>query len=234
MSAILIFLAGLASIIIWWMAQQRLTSKPWLESARASDFSPITRSQIPTVKIGLGVFLAVVGALFTLFISAYFMRMGLQDWWAIPLPGVLWVNTAALVVSSIALEMAKSSAQQNDANAMKIALLASFVTAIGFLAGQLFAWHELVSEGYVLADNPANSFFYLITGMHGLHILGGLLVLSRTTFNVWQGEPPKEARLSIELCAMYWHFMLIVWLVIFALFAGWANDFVDICRQLLT
>ncbi|RCW79845.1 cytochrome c oxidase subunit 3 [Phyllobacterium bourgognense] len=234
MSAILIFLAGLASIIIWWMAQQRLTSKPWLESARASDIFPVTRSPIPTVKIGLGVFLAVVGALFTLFISAYFMRMGLQDWWAIPLPGVLWVNTAALVVSSIALEMAKSSAQQNDANAMKIALLASFVTAIGFLAGQLFAWRELVSEGYVLADNPANSFFYLITGMHGLHILGGLLVLSRTTFNVWQGEPPKEARLSIELCAMYWHFMLIVWLVIFALFAGWANDFVDICRQLLT
>ncbi|MBB3145998.1 cytochrome c oxidase subunit 3 [Phyllobacterium trifolii] len=234
MSAILIFLAGLASIIIWWMAQQRLTSKPWLESARASDIFPITRSSIPTVKIGLGVFLAVVGALFTLFISAYFMRMGLQDWWAIPLPGVLWVNTAALVVSSVALEMAKSSAQQNDAYAMKIALLASFVTAIGFLAGQLFAWRELVSEGYVLADNPANSFFYLITGMHGLHILGGLLVLSRTTFNVWQGEPPKEARLSIELCAMYWHFMLIVWLVIFALFAGWANDFVDICRQLLT
>jgi len=59
-------------------------------------------------------------------------------------------------------------------------------------------------------------------------------VLSRTTFKVWQGEPPKGALLSIELCAMYWHFMLIVWLVIFALFAGWANDFVDICRQLLT
>ena len=234
MSAILVFLAGLASIIIWWMAQQRLMSKPWLESGRASDISQITRSPIPTAKIGLGVFLAVVGALFTLFISAYFMRMGLQDWWAIPLPGVLWVNTAALVVSSVALEMAKSSAQQNDANAMKIALLASFVTAIGFLVGQLFAWRELVSAGYVLADNPANSFFYLITGMHGLHILGGLLVLSRTTFKVWQGEPPKGALLSIELCAMYWHFMLIVWLVIFALFAGWANDFVDICRQLLT
>ena len=234
MSVILIFLAGIASIIIWWMAQQRLMSKPWLEAGRASEISQITRSPLPTAKIGLGVFLAVVGALFTLFISAYFMRMGLQDWWAIPLPGVLWVNTAALVVSSIALEMAKSSAQQNDANAMKLALLASLVTAIGFLVGQLFAWRELVSTGYVLADNPSNSFFYLITGMHGLHILGGLLVLSRSTFRVWQNETPKEAQLSVELCAMYWHFMLIVWLIIFALFAGWANDFVDICRQLLT
>jgi cytochrome c oxidase subunit 3 len=234
MSVILIFLAGLASIIIWWMAQQRLTSKPWLEAGRASEISAITRSPLPTAKIGLGVFLAVVGALFTLFISAYFMRMGLQDWWAIPLPSVLWANTAALVISSVALEKAKSSALQNDASTMKMALLVSFATAIGFLLGQAFAWRELVSAGYVLADNPANSFFYMITGMHGLHILGGLLVLGRTTLRVWQNETPGHAQLSIDLCAMYWHFMLIVWLIIFALFAGWANDFVEICRQLLS
>ena len=69
---------------------------------------------------------------------------------------------------------------------MKTALLAGLRTAIGFLAGQMFAWRELVSEGYVLADNPANSFFYLITGMHGLHILGGLVALSRTTIKAWQ------------------------------------------------
>ncbi|UGX88355.1 cytochrome c oxidase subunit 3 [Phyllobacterium meliloti] len=233
MSAVLIFLALLASIIIWWMAQQRLTSKPWLEAEKVSSFSHFTRSSIATEKIGLGVFLAVVGALFTLFISAYFIRMGSDDWWAIPIPRVLWVNTAALVVSSITLELAKSLAQQGDDETMKFALLASFVTGVGFLVGQVFAWRELVSAGYLLAGNPANSFFYMITGMHGLHILGGLLVLGRTTVKVLQGKPARQVHLSIELCAMYWHFMLLVWLVLFALFAGWANDFVDICRQLL-
>ncbi len=234
MSVILIFLAGIAVIITWWMAQQRLTSKPWLEVGNAGDVPRYDGSSIATAKIGLGVFLAVVGALFTLFISAYFMRMGVEDWWAIPIPGLLWVNTAVLMLSSIALQWAKTEAQNNRNEAMKAGLLAGLVTAIGFLVGQVFAWRELVSAGYVLADNPANSFFYLITGMHGLHIVGGLVALSRTTLKAWEGVPPNKVRLSVELCAMYWHFMLVVWLVLFALFAGWANDFVDICRQLLT
>ncbi|PSH62435.1 cytochrome c oxidase subunit 3 [Phyllobacterium sophorae] len=234
MSAMLIFLAGIAVVITWWMAQQRLTSKPWLEVGNAGDAPRYDRSPIATAKIGLGVFLAVVGALFTLFISAYFMRMGVEDWWAIPIPGLLWVNTGVLMVSSIALQRAKTEAHKNQTGVMKIALLAGLVTGVVFLVGQVFAWRELTRAGYVLADNPANSFFYLITGMHGLHILGGLVALSRTTLKAWEGARPDRVRLSVELCAMYWHFMLLVWLILFALFAGWANDFVDICRQLLT
>lgn len=234
MSAILIFLAGIAVVITWWMAQQRLMSKPWLETGRASDTFDIAPSSIATRKIGLGVFLAVVGALFMLFISAYFMRMGTDDWWAIPIPGVLWVNTAVLALSSAALHWAKTEAFRDRPDIMKTALLAAFATALLFLVGQVLAWRELVSSGYVLADNPANSFFYMITGMHGLHILGGLFVLGRTTLRALQGGTPRQVRFSIELCAIYWHFMLVVWLVLFALFAGWANDFIDICRQLLT
>ena len=234
MSAILIFLAGVAVVVTWWMAQQRLMSKPWLEVGRASDTFDIAPSSIATKKIGLGVFLAVVGALFTLFISAYFMRMGTDDWWAIPIPRVLWVNTAVLALSSAALHWAKNEAFRDRPDVMKTALLAAFATALLFLIGQILAWRELVSTGYVLADNPANSFFYMITGMHGLHILGGLFVLGRTTLRVLQGGTPRQVRFSIELCAIYWHFMLVVWLVLFALFAGWANDFIDICRQLLT
>ncbi|MBZ9655555.1 cytochrome c oxidase subunit 3 [Phyllobacterium lublinensis] len=237
MSVILIFLAGIAAIITWWMAQQRLTSRPWLEAGSVGDapHAPhLNGSSIATAKIGLGVFLAVVGALFTLFISAYFMRMGLQDWWALPIPGLLWINTIVLMLSSIALQWAKVEAQKHHAEAMRAGLVAGLVTGVGFLVGQLFVWRELVSAGYVLADNPANSFFYLITGMHGLHILGGLVALSRTTLRAFEAQPPGKVLLSVELCAMYWHFMLLIWLVLFALFAGWANDFVDICRQLLT
>lgn len=233
MSTILVFLAGLAVIITWWMAQQRLSSKPWLEANGIHDIPVLTRSAVATEKIGLGVFLAIVGALFTLFISAYFMRMGLQDWWAIPLPRILWLNTGMLVIGSAALHWAKMGVVRNNGNALKLALVTALAATTGFLIGQLFAWKELVTAGYVIADNPANSFFYLITGMHGLHILGGLFVLSRTTSRVWEGAALAKVRLSTELCAIYWHFMLVVWLVLFALFAGWANDFVAICRQVL-
>ena len=96
------------------------------------------------------------------------------------------------------------------------------------------AWRELTADGYFLSSNPANSFFYLMTAMHGLHILGGLVALARTTVAAW-GQPRLERlRLSVELCAMYWHFLLFIWLAIFVLLAGWAADFIDICRQLLS
>ncbi len=103
-----------------------------------------------------------------------------------------------------------------------------------FLVGQVVAWRQLAAAGYVLAGNPANSFFYLLTGLHGLHMLGGLVVLGRTRVRAFAASTRSSASgaaLSVELCATYWHFMLLVWLVLFALFAGWANDFVDLCRN---
>jgi len=233
MSAVLIFMAVIAVIITWWMAQQRLTSKPWLEVGHAGETTD-DGPAIPAQKIGLGVFLAVVGALFSLLISAYFMRMDMADWWPVPLPNLLWVNTASLALSSVALHWAKTEAGESRGEAVRTALLAALATAVLFLAGQILAWRELTAEGFVLAGNPANSFFYMITGLHGLHIIGGLIVLSRTTWKAWNGAVSNRLRLSVELCAIYWHFMLFVWLILFALFAGWANDFIDICRQLLT
>jgi cytochrome c oxidase subunit 3 len=233
MSAILIFLAALGCIIGWWMTRQRLTSKPWLEAGQAGDLQGIQGSPLPTAKIGLGIFLAVVGALFTLFISAYLTRMGGADWWGMPIPPLLWVNTAVLVASSGALQWAKTEARFAHREALNTALAVAFVTAVLFLVGQVVAWRQLMSAGYVVADNPANSFFYMITGMHGLHILGGLLVLGRTTVRARSALRPEKLRLSVDLCATYWHFMLLVWLVLFALFAGWANSFADLCRQLV-
>jgi cytochrome c oxidase subunit 3 len=70
--------------------------------------------------------------------------------------------------------------------------------------------------------------------MHGLHIVGGLVALGRLTVRAWGGPLDRRMRLTVELCAIYWHFMLFVWLVLFALFSGWASDVVDFCRQLLT
>ncbi|MFK0206125.1 cytochrome c oxidase subunit 3 [Agrobacterium sp. NPDC090283] len=234
MSAILVFMAGIAGIVTWWMARQRLASKPWLEVGLAGDTPEMPGSSATRAKLGLGIFLAVVGALFTLLISAYLGRMGGADWWGIPVPGLLWANTAALAASSLALQWAKTEAGAGRRERLNAALVTGFAMAVLFVAGQFLAWRQLISAGYVLADNPSNSFFYMITGLHGLHISGGLFVLGRTAIRARSEPLSARLRLSVELCAIYWHFMLVVWLILFALFAGWANSFVDLCRQLVT
>jgi cytochrome c oxidase subunit 3 len=234
MSAIILFMAGIAAIAGWWLSQQRLAAKPWLEEGVMVDLREEGTSLLPPAKIGLGVFLAVVGSLFALFISAYSMRMNMVDWRTLPMPALLWVNTGVLVSSSVALQWAHTAARRNDMDGVTLGLLAGGASAVTFLAGQLLAWQELSAAGYFVASNPANSFFYLITAAHGLHLIGGLVALSRTTAKVWRGAKMAQIRLSVELCAIYWHFLLLVWLVLLGLLTGWTDGFVDICRQLLT
>jgi cytochrome c oxidase subunit III len=234
MSAIVVFMAGIAAIAGWWLSQQRLAAKPWLEEGAIGDFRGGGASSLPPAKIGLGVFLAVVGSLFALFISAYSMRMNMGDWRALPVPRLLWFNTGVLVLSSVALQWAHVAARRNDMDGVIVGLCAGGASAVTFLAGQLLAWQQLSAAGYFLASNPANSFFYLMTAAHGLHLMGGLVALGRTTAKVWRGAEMTEIRLSVELCAIYWHFLLLVWLVLFGLLTGWTDDFVSICRQLLT
>ena len=234
MSAIILFMGGIAAIAGWWLSQQRLTAKPWLEEGLIADLREESTSSLPPAKIGLGVFLAVVGSLFALFISAYSMRMNLVDWRALPVPRLLWFNTGVLVLSSVALQWAHLAARRNDMEGVIFGLCAGGASAVTFLIGQLLAWRELSVAGYFLASNPANSFFYLITAAHGLHLIGGLVAVGRTTARMWRGAEMTQVRLSVELCAIYWHFLLLVWLVLLGLLTGWTDDFLDTCRRLLT
>jgi cytochrome c oxidase subunit 3 len=232
-SAIVLFLAVIAVIVGWWLSQQRLTAKPWLEEGPIGDFPGPGATTLPAAKIGLGMFLAVVGSLFALFISAYSMRMNMVDWRALPVPRLLWFNTGVLVLSSVALQWAHVAARRDDVDGVIVGLLAGGASAVTFLVGQLLVWQQLSIAGYFLASNPANSFFYLITAVHGLHLMGGLVALGRTTAKVWRGAEMSRVRQSVELCAIYWHFLLAVWLVLLGMLTGWTDDFIDICRQLL-
>lgn len=234
MSTILIFLAAVMGFGGWWLARQRLMSKPWLETGPVTDFPHTESSTANPAKIGLGVFLAVVGALFALLISAYFMRMGYGDWQAAPMPGLLWLNTGMLVLASVALQCAVVAARNGQPDNLRLALLTATLTSVAFLGGQLLAWRDFAAAGYFATENPAASFFYLLTALHALHVLGGLVALGRVDVRAWRGEVPDKLVLSTELCATYWHVLLVVWLVLFAVLMGWAADFVDICRRLLT
>jgi len=216
--ASILFIAALGVVAAWWLSRQRLTAKPWLEAGALGEFPGTGVSSVPAAKVGLGVFLAVVGSLFALFVGAYLMRMQVSDWRPLPKPGILWVNTAVLMGSSGALIWAQDAAERSDAKGVRTGTLLAGGAALAFLAGQVVAWRDLSDAGYYLASNPANTFFYLITAVHGLHLAGGLVALGQTADKAWRGVEPGRLRLSLDLCAMYWHFMFLVWCLLFSLF----------------
>lgn len=237
-SVIILFLAVVGVVAGWWLSQQRLMARPWLEVDSIGDLPAWGGSTIPPAKVGLGVFLAVVGCLFSLLVSAYFMRIDIGATTgavlrAMPVPRLLWLNTAVLVVSSVALQCAQIAARHGQRDTARDGLLVGAVSALVFLAGQLLVWRQLADAGYFAASNPANAFFYLLTGVHGLHMAGGILALGKTIAKVRRGIAIERLRLSVWLCTAYWHFLLLVWLIIFAILTGWADDFIVICRALV-
>lgn len=189
-------------------------------------------------KIGLRVFLAVVTSLFFLFIVAFMIRSQLSDWehlsapWK-PLadPWLLWVNSALLLLSSVGLQWARVSARKGNARHTIEGLLLGGLFALAFLAGQLWVWQQLVSLGYYMATNPANSFFYLFTGLHGLHLLGGLVAWLRTTVKAWRGTSMDQLKSSVELCAIYWHYLLVLWFVLMGLMTSSPETFAALARM---
>jgi cytochrome c oxidase subunit III len=169
------------------------------------------------------VFLAVVTVLFSLLIMAYGSRMEFEDWRPAPQVGLLWLNTAMLVLSSVAMQWARIAARRGETDRVTIGLIAGGIFAVGFLGGQILAWRQLNNMVVFDITNPSIGFFYLITALHGLHVLGGLVAWGRTTAKVFLGIDVVHVRLAVELCTAYWHFLLVVWLVLFGLlFSG--ND----------
>lgn len=215
MTSSLLVLAVLMAIIVGWLVWPTLNAKPWVEQQSVAADGEGTLP-LPPIKVGLGVFLAVATSLFALLISAYHMRMMGADWTGLALPKVLWLNTAVLVVSGAAMQWARTAAQRGQAERVRTGLIAAGVFTFLFLAGQLWAWQQLNAAGYFVASDPATSFFYLLTALHGLHLLGGLWVWGRTTAKVLRGVDIAKVRLSVELCTVYWHYLLLVWLVLFA------------------
>jgi len=196
-----------------------LTSKPWLESQVALDNVHHGGTYtLPTAKIGLRVFLGVVTVMFTLFVVAYSDRMTLPDWRPVPEPLLMWLNLVVLFASSIAMQWAASSARQGRTANVEAGMLIGGACALAFLAGQIMVARQLDALGYFAPTNPALAFMYLLTALHGVHLLGGMVALGRTVLRVWGGYEAPQVRMSVELCAFYWHFLLVVWLVLFVWF----------------
>jgi len=204
------------AVVVWWLVRQTVNVKPWVEQRSIEIVHGDGALSLPSVKVGLGVFLAVATSLFALLISAYHMRMMGEDWSKLALPRVLWLNTAVLILASVAMQRTRIAARHGQLDRVQGGLIAGGVFTFSFLAGQLWAWQQMAAAGYFLTANPAYSFFYLLTAVHGLHLFGGLWVWGKTTARVLRGADVGKVRLSVELCTVYWHYLLLVWLVLFA------------------
>ncbi len=145
------------------------------------------------------------------------MRMEYADWRPMPDPVLLWVNTGVLVACSVALQCAYVAACRDRPAALKSALIGGGVLSVLFIVGQYTVWQQLNASGYYLDANPASAFFFVLTGAHVLHLIGGLLAWGRTLARLLGGAEPAAVRLSVELCAVYWHFLLAVWIVLLAM-----------------
>ena len=228
MSLTVAYTALITGILIWLVLVTRFRAKSWEPLATTGDLD--FASRIPAKRIGLWVFLAVVTSLFALFISAFFMRMGhggaASDWKPFPEPLILWINTGVLILGSVAMQWARAGVANGNTRATRLGLGTAGVMTIAFLVGQVLAWRLMIISGYFQPGNPAVAFFYLLTLLHALHVIGGLYVWGRMLLRMraLNDDASPEAlelrnrfRLSVELCTVYWHYLLFVWLVVFAL-----------------
>jgi cytochrome c oxidase subunit 3 len=177
-------------------------------------------------RIGMLVSLASIVMLFTSLSSAYIVRSGVTyDWYPIAVPRVMFGSTALLILSSIAIEIARRKLKASLNSTYSRYLLLTLLLGLGFLASQLFAWRQLAAQGLYISTHPHSSFFYVLTGTHGVHIAGGLLAL----VFLWRRSqhPLDEARLmakgqaAADAVAIYWHFMGALWIYLFLLLFLW-------------
>ena len=174
----------------------------------------------PPASTGIWVVLASIGMTFAALTSALIVRKGgAADWRHLTLPSILYLNTLILLASSATLEIARrriAGFMAGPRTGRAPALWLNITLALGvlFVAGQYLAWRQLAAQGLYLASNPSNSFFYVFTAAHGLHLLGGLGGLTRVIRKLHLSTLRKS---TLDATSRYWHFMDVLWIYLLAL-----------------
>jgi cytochrome c oxidase subunit 3 len=201
----------------------------FLSPLMEKSWEPVLNPQTQTLgrdhtrRAGLRLLLTVVSVLFFLFIVAFLMRSQYPDWQPLaeqsshPLfnKTLLWLNTSYLVLASICLQVARVSGHKNRLILAKVGLIMGGLFSCAFVTGQWMLWQHLYQQGFVVNSHPALSFFYILTGLHAVHVTIGILAWVVAVIVVMRNSP-KLAQ-YVELCAIYWHFLLALWAVLFIL-----------------
>jgi len=173
---------------------------------------PLSRAYVAT-----WILLAAVTMLFAGLSSAYIVLHGLPQWQNITMPRIVWGNTLVLFASSISIEFARRAVHKNQIAMVRQWMAVSGILGLSFLAGQIVAWRQLVAAGVYLSTTIHSSFFYVLTGVHALHLMGGLVGLGVVLQKAFANKLTVENHESLKVCSLYWHFMDAVWIYCFLL-----------------
>lgn len=166
-------------------------------------------------KFGMWLFMASVMMLFMAFTSAYIVRRAEGNWVYFDLPSVFYLTTAIIVVSSITMQFAYFALKKGNRSTAKSVMLITSMLGVAFLVGQFMGWAELVSKSIHWVGNPSGSFLYVITGMHGLHLISAVIFLLIMLIAVFRGNAHAGNMAKMEMCTTYWHFLGGLWLYLF-------------------
>ncbi len=195
---------------------EKLVAKPWNHAGELDGIHGDFLTVRSAGYTGLRMFLAVISVMFLLFIISYYTRMQSGDWEVLKDPRILWFNTLVLVLASVAMQLASDASKRDERGRTIPYIVAGELLTLVFIVGQFAAWDQLVAAGYYAVRNPANAFFYLFTGIHALHLVGGIWFLARLAIRLRRADY-EQVKQNVALCATYWHYLLLVWLVLFTL-----------------
>lgn len=192
-----------------------------MTAAAANGARPGDGRGLPeAAPFGLALFLASLAVLFASTLVAYAVVRWRAPVWpppgSPPLPGVVWVSTVLLLLSSGTHHAALVGARRGQEQLVRAGMAATSALALGFVVSQAACWLALMKAGITGQEGLFGWTFYVLTGLHGLHVLGGVGPLAVTTARAFQGRYGPDDHLGVRLCAMYWHFLDVAWLVIFA------------------
>jgi cytochrome c oxidase subunit III len=167
-------------------------------------------------KFALWLFMVTVIMLFGAWTSAYIVKRADTGWAEISLPWHFWLNSAVIVASSVTMIVATRAAKRDNIELLKTMMALSAIFGVAFVAGQFLAFEELIMmNAYFTGGNVSHSFIYVITGAHGLHVLGGVIFMLVTLVSVFRAKIHSKSMDTLEMCATYWHFLGFLWLYLF-------------------
>lgn len=170
-------------------------------------------------KFALWLFMASVMMIFAALTSAYIVRQAEGNWMVFDLPSLFWINTGVILLSSVTLHWGYLSAKRDDLGTVKLAVGITTLLGVGFLLGQWFAWEQMVAANVYLVGDRASavsgSFVYVISGLHGLHIVSGIVFLLIVLVAAFRYQIHSKNLTRMEMCLTYWHFLDALWLYLF-------------------
>jgi cytochrome c oxidase subunit 3 len=179
-----------------------------------------TEPMIPTQKILLWIALAGIIMFFAALMSGYIVRQAEGNWLVFEIPSMFYVSTVVILLSSLTMELSKSAIRKDDTKKSYQYLTYTLALGLVFVVCQLMGWNQLVANNiHFSGGNPSESFFYAMSGLHLGHLAFGVISMLVTTYKAKKNRYSSKNYLGISLCAIYWHFLDFLWLILFVFLA---------------